>query len=302
MSILVVGSVAYDDVITPFASRNRALGGSAVFFSLAAHHFTSTKLVAVVGNDFKPSDRRMLESHNVDTEGLIQEEGSCFYWKGEYLGNWNDRVTHATHLNVFEHFDPVIPSSYADSDFVFLGNIAPALQSRVLDQMTQPKLVALDTMNYWITQAKQELIATLNRVDILIINDSEARLLSGETSLVEAARTIRNMGPRVLCIKRGEHGAMLFNENRVFVAPAYPLCQVVDPTGAGDAFAGGFLGYLAAQPQSDLFEVMKIAVIYGSVMGSFTVEAFSVDKLASVTNKEITSRYRNFVEITHFDT
>ncbi len=300
MSILVVGSVAYDDIITPYASRNNALGGSAVFFSLAAHHFNSTKIVAVVGDDFKPSDRRMLDAHNVDTKGLTVEPGKCFYWKGEYLSNWNDRVTHATHLNVFENFDPVIPESYTDIQYVFLGNIAPSLQSRVLDQIRQPKWVALDTMNYWISHAKSELIETLSRVDILIINDSEARLLSGETSLVEAARTIRGMGPRILCIKQGEHGAFLVVDDQIFVAPAYPLCEVVDPTGAGDAFAGGFFGYLAAGGLDD-FESLKKAVIYGSVMGSFTVESFSIDRLSTLTQADIDDRYQKFVDITHFD-
>ncbi|MCB1042949.1 MAG: bifunctional hydroxymethylpyrimidine kinase/phosphomethylpyrimidine kinase [Acidobacteria bacterium] len=299
MSILVVGSVAYDDIITPFASRQRALGGSAIYFSLAAQHFTPISMVAVIGDDFKQSDMRLLESHRIDTTGLIRESGPCFYWKGEYLGNWNDRITHATHLNVFEHFNPVIPHDYRKAEIVFLGNIAPELQNKVLDQVEHPRIVALDTMNYWISHAKEALIETLRRVNILIVNDSEARLLSGEQSIIEAARTIRAMGPTILCIKRGEHGALLWYDDQVFVAPAYPMCEVVDPTGAGDSFAGGFLGYLARQKLD--IHALRRAVVHGSVMGSFTVESFSVDRLAAIGTDDVNKRYQAFVDMTHFD-
>jgi len=300
MSILTVGSVAYDDIITPFARRDRALGGSATYFALAAHHFSKIKLVAVVGDDFEYADQQLLGSKGVDLKGLERVSGKCFYWKGEYLANWNDRISHDTQLNVFEKFDPKIPLEYKDSEFVFLGNIHPSLQQKVLDQITKPKWVALDTMNLWIKETRSDLLATLKKVDLLLINDSEAMMLSGERNLFEAARTIAKMGPRTLCIKKGEHGALLFHGEQIFAAPAYPLCKVVDPTGAGDAFAGGFFGYLAAQ-NSNSFETLKKAVIYGSVMGSFTVESFSIDRVAALSDEDIRERYKMFVEITHFE-
>lgn len=300
MSILTVGSVAYDDIITPFARRDRALGGSATYFSLAAHHFSKINLVAVVGEDFEYADQELLARKGVDLKGLEKVPGRCFYWKGEYLANWNDRISHDTQLNVFEHFDPKIPLEYKDSEFVFLGNIHPSLQEKVLDQMTQPKWVALDTMNLWIKETRTDLLRTLKKVDVLLINDSEAMMLSGERNLFEAAQTISKMGPKTLCIKKGEHGALLFQGDRIFAAPAYPLCKVVDPTGAGDAFAGGVLGYLAAQ-RSNSFETLKKAVIYGSVMGSFTVESFSIDRVAALTDEDIRTRYDAFVEMTHFE-
>lgn len=299
MKILVVGSVAYDDVITPFAKRTGALGGSAIYFSLAAQHFAPVDLVGVVGEDFKPEHRDLLQSRQIDTLGMVAEKGKTFYWKGEYATNWNDRITHATHLNVFESFDPVIPRSYRNAPCVFLGNIAPRLQIKVLDQMPKPKLVVLDTMNFWIDNALEDLCRVLKRVDFLMINDSEAVLLSGQNALIPAAKAISAMGPKWVCIKMGEHGALLIQGQRIFLAPAYPFVDVVDPTGAGDAFAGGFLGFLAAQSQND-FETLKRAVVYGSVMGSFTVESFSVDRLTTLTQNEIQDRYFQFVEMTHF--
>lgn len=300
MSILTVGSVAYDHIITPYDSRERSLGGSATFFALAARHFTKVNLVAVVGEDFALADRELLQNHGVGTEGLETVPGKTFFWKGEYYANWNDRVTHDTQLNVFEHFDPKIPSELADCSTLFLANIHPSLQLKVLDQVKRPKMVALDTMNLWIKETRKDLIKVLERVDCLLINDSEAHLLTGHRNLVDAAKTIAQMGPKTLCIKQGEHGAFLVQNDRIFIAPAYPLCRVVDPTGAGDAFAGGFLGYLDANPDLD-FNNLKKALIYGSVMGSFTVESFSVDRTASITKEEVEKRYREFVDLTHFD-
>lgn len=300
MSILTVGSVAYDDIITPFASRDRALGGSATYFSLAAHHFSKIKLVAVIGEDFAQADEQLLIDKDIDLEGLEKVRGKCFYWKGEYLPNWNDRITHDTQLNVFEHFQPKIPQDHRDSAYLFLGNIHPSLQLNVLEQMTKPRWVALDTMNLWIKETRAALIKTLAQVDVLLINDSEAAMLSGQQNLYEAAQTIAKMGPKTLCIKKGEHGALLIRGDEIFAAPAYPKCKVVDPTGAGDAFAGGFLGYLASTAVDD-FEHLKKAVIYGSVMGSYTVEAFSVDRLAALTQADIRQRYEAFVNMTHFE-
>ena len=300
MSILTVGSVAYDDVITPFDSRIRALGGSATFFALAAQHFTPINLVAVVGQDFNFADEKLLQDKGIDLQGLEKVPGKCFYWKGEYLPNWNDRVTHETQLNVFEHFKPKIPQQYGDCPFVFLGNIHPSLQLDVLDQMkAKPKVIALDTMNLWIKETRDDLLQVLDRVDILLINDSEAMMLSGQSNLIDAAATIFKMGPRTLCIKRGEYGALLIQDDHIFAAPAYPRCKVTDPTGAGDTFAGGFLGYLAKQDNLS-FETMRRAVIYGSVMGSFTVESFSIDRCAALDWDDIERRYHEFVELTHF--
>lgn len=300
MSILTVGSVAYDDIITPFAKRDRALGGSATYFALAAHHFTKINLVAVIGDDFNYADEELLRHKGIDLQGLEKVSGKCFYWKGEYLANWNDRISHDTQLNVFEHFDPKIPDSYRESNFLFLGNIHPSLQQSVLNQVTQPRWVALDTMNLWIKETRSALLQTLKSVDVLLVNDSEAMMLSGEYNLYDAAKTIAKMGPKTLCIKKGEHGALLIRGNEIFTAPAYPLCRVVDPTGAGDAFAGGFLGYLASA-ESDNFDTLKKAVIYGSVMGSFTVESFSVDRIAALTDGDLEKRYNEFVDMTHFD-
>ena len=301
MSILVVGSVAYDDIITPYDRRERALGGAATYFALAAQHFSRVNLVAVVGEDFDTAYEQLLADRNIDLRGLEKVAGKCFYWKGEYLANWNDRVTHDTQLNVFEHFNPKIPDVYQNPDFLFLGNIHPELQLQVLQAMERrPKHVVLDTMNLWINISRDKLLETLSHVDILIINDSEAMMLSGNQHLVDAANTIAKMGPKIICVKRGEYGALLFAENRIFAAPAYPLCKVVDPTGAGDTFAGGFVGYLSINRDFS-FANLKKAAIYGSVMGSFTVESFSVDRCASLDQEDINTRYRYFVELTHFD-
>lgn len=300
MSILTVGSVAYDDIITPYDHCQRALGGAATYFALAAQHFHRVSLVAVVGDDFNDADEQLLRERNIDLNGLEKVPGQCFYWKGKYLPNWNERVTLDTQLNVFEHFKPKVPDDYRNCPMVFLGNIHPSLQLEVLNQMNaQPKIVALDTMNMWIENTRSELLETLKRVDILLINDSEAQMLSGEQHLIDAAQAIAKMGPTTLCIKRGEHGALLVQGDRIFVAPAYPLCKVKDPTGAGDTFAGGFLGHLASDSDCS-FDNMKRAVIYGSVLGSFTVESFSVDRCVSLTMADIEARYDAFVEFAHF--
>lgn len=300
MSILTVGSVAYDHVITPFDQRERSLGGAATFFALAAAHFTDINLVAVVGEDFALADRELLQNHGVDLKGLEQVPGRCFFWKGEYKPNWNDRITHDTQLNVFEHFNPKVPEAYRSSDLLFLANIHPSLQLEVLNQVERPKVVALDTMNLWIDITRKELLDVLAKVDILLINDSEAEMLTGKRNLVEAAAELKKMGPHTLCLKQGEHGAMLMRDEQVFAVPAYPFCTVVDPTGAGDCFAGGFLGYLDKNPSTD-FANLKKAMVYGSVMGSYAVEGFSVDSVVAASKEAIEARYRKFVEITHFD-
>lgn len=300
MTILTVGSVAYDDIITPYAQRLRALGGSATYFAIAAQHFNGISLVAVIGEDFNYADEKLLRDAGIDLQGLEKVAGHCFYWKGEYLAHWNDRITHDTQLNVFEHFNPKIPESLRECPYLFLGNIHPSLQRAVLKQMSgRPKIVSLDTMNLWIRETRKDLLDVLADVDVLLLNDSEAIMLSGEHHLMRAAHTIAKMGPSTLCIKRGENGALLVQGDRIFSAPAYPLAEVVDPTGAGDSFAGGFLGYLAQS--GDLsFDNMKRAVIYGSVLGSFAVESFSVDRIAALTRAEIDARYQRFVELTHF--
>lgn len=300
MSILIVGSLAYDDIITPFASRRNCLGGSAIYFSLAARHFAQVEVVGVVGEDFRASDRRMLAELGIGMTGVETAPGRTFTWKGEYLANWNDRVTHETKLNVFEHFDPQLPEQLRSCSHVFLGNIDPVLQSKVLDQVKGRPFVALDTMNYWINNHRAALLKTLTRIDLLVVNDSEALMLSGERHLVDAARTILTMGPSTLVIKRGEHGALLVDATRVFVAPAYPMCRVLDPTGAGDAFAGGLFGYLHRSACTD-FAHLRRAVIQGSVLGSIAVESFSVESLAALHPQNVEARYREFVEMTHFE-
>ena len=300
MSILTVGSVAYDHIITPYDERERSLGGSVVYFSLAAQHFSPINLVAVVGDDFTRQDADVLTSHHINLDGLEYRTGKTFSWKGEYLANWNDRVTHDTQLNVFETFNPEIPASYKDTEVVFLGNIAPKLQKQVLDQMNKPRIVVLDTMNLWITKNRNDLLEVLKHVDHLLINDSEARLLSGKTNIMDAAKVISEMGPSTLCIKKGEHGALLIRDEQVFTAPAYPFCRVVDPTGAGDSFAGGYVGYVTAAGNED-WSTLKKATIFGSIMGSYTVEAFSVDSLLALDQEKMMARYEKFVEMTHFE-
>jgi sugar/nucleoside kinase (ribokinase family) len=300
MSILVVGSVAYDTVETPFGKAERVLGGSASFFSVAASFFVPVNLVAVVGEDFGDKQLAAFKDRSISLEGLERARGETFHWQGKYSYDLNARDTIRTDLNVFESFKPKIPAAYRKSEYVFLGNIDPALQRDVLDQVEKPKVVACDTMNFWISGRLEELKKTLARVDILLINDSEARELSGEWNIVKAARAIRAMGPKTLVIKKGEHGVLMFTAEGAFAAPAYPLEDVFDPTGAGDTFAGGFMGYLASRGGAG-DAALRRAVIMGSTLASFTVEAFSLDRLLKLTRPEIDERFRLFKHLTHFE-
>lgn len=300
MSILVVGSVAFDSVETPFGKVDEVLGGSATYFSTAASFFTAVDLVAVVGDDFPQEHMQFLRKRNINLAGLQKTPGATFRWKGRYAYDLNEAHTLETRLNVFEAFRPQLPLGFEEASYVFLANIDPELQLDVLRQVKAPKLVACDTMNFWISGKREALIKTLRHVDLLIINDAETRQLAQEPNLVKAARIIRAMGPRTLVVKRGEYGVVMFSDDRVFAAPAYPLEAVFDPTGAGDTFAGGFLGYLAET--GDLSEAnLRQAIIFGSVMASFTVEQFSLDRLRTLQNEEIRQRFRLFKQLTHFD-
>jgi sugar/nucleoside kinase (ribokinase family) len=300
MGMLVVGSVAFDSVETPFGKAEDVLGGSATYFSTSASYFTNVALVAVIGDDFPEKHITFLKSRNIDVSGLERASGSTFRWKGRYSYELNEAHTLETHLNVFQSFKPVLPEGHRDYEVVFLANIDPDLQREVLAQVKKPRLVACDTMNFWIQGKRDSLVETLKLVDILIINDGEARQLSDEPNLVRAAAKIRAMGPKTLIIKRGEYGALLFTRDGVFAAPAYPLEEVFDPTGAGDTFAGGFMGYLANTMNFDDASIRK-AIIFGSVMASFNVEDFSLNRLKSLDYSEIENRYREFRRLTHFD-
>jgi sugar/nucleoside kinase (ribokinase family) len=300
MSILVVGSVAYDTVETPFGRAERVLGGSASFFSVAASFFSPVNLVGVVGEDFGEEQLAAFRGRPVDLEGLERMEGRTFHWQGRYSLDLNSRDTICTDLNVFELFQPKIPERYRRSEIVFLGNIDPELQRRVLDQVEHPRVVACDTMNFWIHGKPAEVRETLKRVQVLLVNDQEARELSGEWNLVKAARAIRAMGPSTLVVKKGEHGVLLFDDEGAFAAPALPLEVVFDPTGAGDTFAGGFLGYLAGSGREDDAALRRAAVM-GSTMASFCVEAFSLDRLLTLARSEIDARYREFQRLTRFE-
>ena len=300
MSILVVGSVAYDTVETPFGRAERVLGGSASFFSVAASFFTPVNLVGVVGHDFGEEQLAAFRGRPIDLDGLERMEGKTFHWQGRYSLDLNSRDTICTDLNVFEFFQPKIPSSYRRSEIVFLGNIDPVLQRQVLQQVERPRLVACDTMNFWIHGKPAELRETLARVQVLLVNDQEARELSGEWNLVKAARAIRAMGPATLVVKKGEHGVLMFTEEGSFAAPALPLEVVFDPTGAGDTFAGGFVGYLDGTGRAG-DAALRRAVIMGSTMASFCVEAFGLDRLLTLTRPEIEARYREFERLTRFE-
>lgn len=299
MRILVVGSVAYDSVRTPFGTATEVLGGSAAYFSVAAAFFADVRLVAVVGEDFAEEHLKLLRERRVDLEGLARVPGRTFRWRGEYGFDLNEARTLETHLNVFAAFRPRIPPAYRQSEIVFLANIDPDLQREVLGQVVAPLLVAADTMNFWITGKGEALRETLKQVHTLLLNDAEVRMLAGEPNLVKAARKILSWGPRSLVIKRGEYGALMFSDGWWFSAPALPLEQVLDPTGAGDSFAGGFLGYLANTGNFALDNVRK-AVIMGSVMASFAVEDFSLNRLTRLTYPEIEARYREFKSLVHF--
>jgi sugar/nucleoside kinase (ribokinase family) len=292
--------VAFDSVKTPFGEVREVLGGSASYFSISASFFSPVNLVAVVGDDFPESHLNLFRRFGVDIRGLQRVPGKTFSWVGEYGYALNEAKTIDTRLNVFETFRPEIPEVYKNSDYVFLGNIDPMLQREVLAQVSCPKFVACDTMNYWIQSTPEELRKTLERVDILIINDSEARMLTGEPNLNKAARAIRSWGPRTLVVKKGEYGVAMYSDGSVFGAPAFPLEEVYDPTGAGDSFAGGLVGYLARAGRLDDATIRK-AVIYGSVMASFDVEEFSLNRLIRLTRSEIQHRYREFRRLTHFE-
>jgi sugar/nucleoside kinase (ribokinase family) len=299
MSILVVGSVAFDSVQTPYGKVEEILGGAASFFSVTASFFSRVNMVAVVGEDFPREHIDLFKKFSIDVRGLQQAPGKTFRWVAEYGQALNEAKTLATYLNVFENFNPEIPSEYRDSDYVFLGNIDPVLQRRVMTQVHRPRFIACDTMNYWINHTPRELKETLTLVDILIINDQETRMLAGETNLTKAARVIRSMGPKILVVKKGEFGVSLFLEDSIFSAPAFPLETVFDPTGAGDTFAGGFVGYLAKAGQLDQGTLRK-AIIYGSVMASFAVEDFSLNRLVRLTPDEIRQRFCQFQQLTEF--
>jgi len=299
-SILVVGSVAFDSVKTPFGVDDEILGGSATHFSIAASYFAPVRLVAVVGKDFGNSHVEVFRKHNIDTDGLSVADGRTFRWAGEYSFDLNDRKTLDTQLNVFEKFDPVIPESYRSSEYVFLGNIDPELQYNVLQQIRNPRVIACDTMNFWIEGKLDSLKRTLSKVDILVINDSETRELARLSNLVKAANKIMEFGPKTLIVKRGENGVLMFRGKTIFAAPAYPLEDIYDPTGAGDTFAGGFMGALA-QANEVTDAIFRRAIIFGSVMASFNVEKFGVDRVSELKRPEIEERFKQFKALTHFE-
>ncbi|SPF36176.1 Sugar kinase, ribokinase family [Candidatus Sulfotelmatobacter kueseliae] len=307
MSVLVVGSVAYDDITSPSGSVKNILGGAATYFSLAASYFTQVRVVAVVGDDFGPEQEKVFHQHGIDTRGIERADGKTFRWGGTYAQNLNEAKTNFTDLNVFEEFQPQIPEEYQDTEFLFLANIQPTLQADVRRGMKQVRLTGCDTMNYWINRTPRELAETLKLVDVLLINDTEAKMLAGETNLPRAAQKVLAMGPQALVIKHGEYGATIFFREGAFGmgrhpfrAPALPMEEVRDPTGAGDSFAGGFMGYLASQKEVNR-EALKRALFYGSVMGSFAVERFGTERLQSLTRAEIDARFQVFRELTHLE-
>lgn len=302
-SVLIVGSVALDSVETPSASRHNVLGGSASFFSAAASFFSPVQLVAVVGEDFPAEHAAYLQRLGVDTAGLSRVPGRTFRWSGRYSRDFNQRTTLDTQLNVFAGFRPALPPAFRDARLLFLGNIDPLLQMEVLEQVRRPQLVGMDTMNFWIQGSGEALRQVLKRIDFLLLNDEEARLLSGRHSLPKAAQAIQELGVRSVVVKRGDAGALLFHDGQVFAAPAIPLSEVVDPTGAGDAFAGGFMGYLSRMWRDGALDGMTIrrAMICGSTMASFCCEDFSLDRFRTLTMAEIEERFRAFRHLTHFD-
>lgn len=300
MSILVIGSMAFDSVETPFGKVEEVLGGSCTYFSVSASYFTDVKVVAVVGEDFPEEHLEMLRQRKIDLSGLQRSAGKTFRWKGRYGYDLNEAQTLDTQLNVLAAFRPQLPAGFEESEFVFLANIDPDLQMEVLQQVRRPRLIACDTMNFWIDGKREALLRTLKKVDILVINEGEARQLAQEANLIKAARAVLSMGPTTLVVKRGEYGVLMLNEHSVFSAPAYPLEEVFDPTGAGDTFAGGFVGYLAATRSLDETTIRR-AIVFGSVMASFTVEDFSLNRLKVLTHEEIQERYRRFRLLTEFE-
>ena len=301
--LLAVGTVAFDAIETPFGKTDKILGGSGTFVGLAASQFgVETGVVSVVGGDFHQEYLDMMNAKGINTDGVeIIKEGKTFFWSGKYHNDMNSRDTLITELNVLENFQPVVPENFKDADIVMLGNLHPLVQASVLEQMSKrPKLVVLDTMNFWMDISLNELHDVLKKVDVITINDEEARQLSGEYSLVNAAKKIHEMGPKYVVIKKGEHGALLFNEGNMFFAPALPLAEVFDPTGAGDTFAGGFCGYLT-KTQDVSFDNMKNAIIYGSNLASFCVEKFGTERMQELTEKEVKNRLQSFKDLTQFD-
>lgn len=303
MSLLVVGTVAFDAIETPFGKTDKIIGGAATYASLSASYFTrNINLVSVVGDDFPKDAIENFHKHGIRTEGLQIKQGEkSFFWAGKYHNDMNTRDTLATELNVLMTFDPIIPDTYQNCEFLMLGNLMPSIQRQVMERLTnRPKLIVMDTMNFWMDTAWDELMKTIAMVDVLTINDAEARQLSGEYSLVKAAKKILTMGPRVLVIKKGEHGALLFNKEQVFFAPALPLEDVFDPTGAGDTFAGGFIGYLA-RTRDISFDNMKRGIIYGSAMASFCVEKFGTERIIGLSQEEVEDRVQEFVDLVQFE-
>jgi len=303
MSLLVVGTVAFDSIHTPFGKVDKTVGGAATYIALSASFFTkNTGIVSVIGEDFPEKTLSELKNKNINLDGLqVIKGGKSFYWSGKYHEDLNNRDTLVTELNVLADFDPIVPEQYLNADFLMLGNLMPAVQQKVMSQMKKrPKLIVMDTMNFWMEIAAEELAKTIAMVDVLTVNDAEARQLSGEYSLVKAAKKILKMGPKYLIIKKGEHGALLFDNSQVFFAPALPIEDVFDPTGAGDSFAGGFIGYLD-KTQDISFENMKRAIIYGSAAASFCVEKFGIDRLLEITDTDMQQRIDAFVNLVHFD-
>jgi len=304
MSLLIVGTVAFDAIETPFGKTDKILGGAGTYVGMAASHFTNqSKMISVIGEDFPQEYMQLIQDHNIDTEGIqIVKGGKTFFWSGKYHTDMNTRDTLITELNVLADFDPIVPESYQDCEFLMLGNLDPTVQRKVLQQLkSRPKLVVLDTMNFWMDIALESLLETISMVDVLTINDEEARQLSGEYSLVKAARKILTMGPKYLIIKKGEHGALLFDqEENCFFAPALPLEEVFDPTGAGDTFAGGFIGYLAKSKDLS-FDNMKRAIIYGSALASLTVEKFGTDKISNLDQETLNERIQEFKDLVQVD-
>ncbi|MEX0802754.1 MAG: PfkB family carbohydrate kinase [Candidatus Binatia bacterium] len=301
MSILVVGTVAFDSIETPFGSAERILGGSASYFALAASFFTTVRIVGVIGHDFPQEYLNLFSQRQIDLEGVKKEPGETFHWRGKYHEDINVRDTLELHLNVLSGFVPQLPERYRDAEYVFLGNIDPLMQLEVLNQIRRMRLVVCDTMDHWIRESLADLRKVLKRIEMLVINDSEARLLSGYNNIVRAARAILKMGPKVVLVKRGEYGVLQFSDSTIFATPAYPLEEVFDPTGAGDSFAGGFLGQLARSSDQSQQGIRR-AIVYGSVVASFTVEDFGVKRLAGVSLAEIEERYKSFAQLTDFQT
>jgi len=303
MSLIIIGTVAFDAIETPFGKTDKIVGGAATYASLAASYFyNKVKIVGVIGDDFQQENIDKFTQHGIDTEGLQIKEGEkSFFWSGKYHNDMNSRDTLITELNVLENFDPIIPESYQDCEYLMLGNLTPIVQQTVIKRLkNRPKLIVLDTMNFWMDIMMSDLLETIKLIDVLTINDEEARQLSGEYSLVKAAKKILEMGPKYLIIKKGEHGALLFHEDKIFSAPALPLAEVFDPTGAGDTFAGGFIGYLAKVGTIN-FANMKNAIIYGSALASFCVEKFGTEKILDLKDEEITARVQEFVNLSSFN-